>query len=472
MVVPCKIRSLKFFIVIIGVSTVFFLLLGYAQILITDEKPSSQIIDRDLDRNVNFEDVHQKYVLEKYNQETVRNRMIRDKIKRLTNSRNLNNQHETEKEQLQDEKNKNRTLNPNIQILYQAPVKWYKIIEAEKNTEDKVIQRIFENSSVTFKGTPELNIAFYPQRKLYNSTDEILREHFSEIRKCGIGVVVLAWTPAIGESLIQSIFHLANEHNLKISIQMDDYIDRTIESVRKNVKYFIDHFNKSLVHFNVVSKNKNLPIFYIKNSFSIDDNDWKKLLSRNGMLTIRGTVYDSIMIGHISNSDHKSFIRRSNFDGFYPYLPSNGATYSSTWKNWVYLKKFSDLYKLIFIPTIGPGFYDKTKYKKNKNQHHSITNIKRYRSNGQYYDVGFRTALKNNLQIITINSYNNWVDGTQIEAAIPVNGFRDYLPGDPEKYVELTGQWVDEYKKYKMNALKNKSDGNLGCYDFINNTIC
>jgi glycoprotein endo-alpha-1,2-mannosidase len=271
---------------------------------------------------------------------------------------------------------------------------------------------------------------------------------------------------------VKLIFRAANEFDLKISIQIDEYKDRTVESVRQNLKYFIDHFNGSLIHFNVLSKKKSLPIFYIKDSYKIDPNEWKKLLSKSGQLTIRGTAYDAIAIGHVSSSDHKSFVRRSNFDGLYPYLPSNGATYASTWKNWVNLKKFSDLYKMAFVPAIGPGFYDKSKYKKVKNQNHSVTNIKRYRSNGQYYDVGWRTALKNNLQIIMINSYNNWVDGTQIEAAIPVNGFRDYLPGEPEKYIELTGQWVDEYLKYKTNALKTRSEDSLGCYDFTNNTIC
>jgi hypothetical protein len=55
------------------------------------------------------------------------------------------------------------------------------------------------------------------------------------------------------------------------------------------------------------------------------------------------------------NKESKSIIRQSNFDGFYNYNASNGANYFSTWKNWEKLKKFAEMYNLIFVPTVGPG---------------------------------------------------------------------------------------------------------------------
>lgn len=346
----------------------------------------------------------------------------------------------------------------------------------------QVVSRITENgSAVSFRPNDEqiINVAFYPKRKLYNTTETIIREHFNDIQNCGIGVVTLVWHPTFHEGLLRAIFKTAAIHNLKIAIEILEYPERTIESIRNNIKYFIDLFGKdqdssTLSYFKVLSKQRDLPIFYIRKAYQIADTEWMRLLSRNGILTIRGTSYDAIVLAHISTKEHKSVVRRGGFDGFYTYLPSNGANYVSTWKNWSQLKKFADSYHLMFVPTIGPGYYDRKKYSRNANQNHGISNIKRYRSNGQYFDVAWQTALKNNAQIITINSYNNWVDGTQIEAAIPVFGFRDYLPGPPEKYLDLTQAWIEEYVKYKLNSIKlgKKIEGALGCYDFINNTIC
>lgn len=345
----------------------------------------------------------------------------------------------------------------------------------------QVVSRIIENgSSVSFRPSDDhvINIAFYPKRKLYNTTETILREHFNDIQNCGIGVVILVWHPSFNEGLLRAIFKTAAIHNLKIAVNIQEYPERTIESVRNNIKYFIDLFGKeptsTLSYFRVLSKQRDLPIFYIRKAYQITDANWTRLLSRNGILTIRGTSYDAIVLAHISTKDHRTIVRRGGFDGFYTYLPSNGANYASTWKNWSQLKKFADTYHLMFVPTIGPGYYDRRKYTRNALLNHGITNIKRYRSNGQYFDVAWRTALKNNAQIITINSYNNWVDGTQIEAAIPVFGFRDYLPGSPEKYLDLTQTWVEEYVKYKLNGIKNskKGEGAFSCYEFINNTIC
>ncbi|KXJ69164.1 hypothetical protein RP20_CCG028474 [Aedes albopictus] len=471
-----SIKSMKLLICFIGVSSLLLLVFCLYTTLNTSEKavpplipgPDQNVISYELLRSQNA-----ALVPEKYNEHEVKSRIIRDKIKRLAGGRNTD---------LSTPARRNRTiaLNRNIQIFYYAPVAWYKPHPAVPT--DRVVSRITENgSAVSFRPNDEqtINVAFYPKRKLYNTTETIIREHFNDIQNCGIGVVILVWHPTFHEGLLRAIFKTAAIHNLKIAIEILEYPERTIESIRNNIKYFIDLFGKdqdssTLSYFKVLSKQRDLPIFYIRKAYQIVDAEWMRLLSRNGILTIRGTSYDAIVLAHISTKEHKSIVRRGGFDGFYTYLPSNGANYVSTWKNWSQLKKFADSYHLMFVPTIGPGYYDRKKYSRNAMQSHGISNIKRYRSNGQYFDVAWRTALKNNAQIITINSYNNWVDGTQIEAAIPVFGFRDYLPGPPEKYLDLTQAWIEEYVKYKLNSIKlgKKIEGTLGCYDFINNTIC
>lgn len=69
-------------------------------------------------------------------------------------------------------------------------------------------------------------------------------------------------------------------------------------------------------------------------------------------------------------------MKRLCLDGFYSKLPSNGATFASTWKNWSYLKSFALTYKMLFVPTVGPGFAERNKFPRHGD-------IQRHRSNGR-----------------------------------------------------------------------------------------
>lgn len=166
----------------------------------------------------------------------------------------------------------------------------------------------------------------------------------------------------------------------------------------------------------------------------------------------------------LSTKKHISLMRRSNFNGFYNRIASNGANYLSTWKNWAAIKKSADKYKLLFVPTIAPGYNEDKKQPKTGGQ-------RRHRTNGQYYGVAWRTAISISAQFIAISSYNDWTAGTQIEEAIPKTGYRDYLPGGPTKYLDLTRHWVDEYIRTQNRVALNAVD-RMECQRLFNNTIC
>lgn len=230
---------------------------------------------------------------EKYDEKVVKNRIIMEKVKLMSESLDLRKIDVNRDVFSMDEDMLiyNKTLS-NIQIFYYLPVKWYKA----------------ENQSIY-----QLNTVFFPKRGLYNyssieSAKHILREHFDEIRLCGIGVIILHWTPNNSElnELLPFVFHLIADMNsrsstnqLKINIQIGDYRDRTIESIRNNIKFFVDNFTANPHYYKVhsVRRQKTLPMFYVKNAEKIKD--WSKLLGRNGLLTIRDTNYDSLIIAHL-----------------------------------------------------------------------------------------------------------------------------------------------------------------------------
>ena len=64
----------------------------------------------------------------------------------------------------------------------------------------------------------------------------------------------------------------------------------------------------------------------------------------------------------------------------------------------------------------------------------------------------WRSALEAGVNAVTITSYNEWGEGTQIEAArphAPANGtaYADYLPNAPDFYMRRTREWIGEARR-------------------------
>lgn len=129
------------------------------------------------------------------------------------------------------------------------------------------------------------------------------------------------------------------------------------------------------------------------------------------------------------------------------------------------MKKSADKYRLIFIPTVGPGYNENKKQPK-------TGGLRRHRTNGQYYGVAWRSALSVSAQFISIASFNDWLAGTQIEETISKTGYKDYTPGTSTKYLDLTRHWVHEYVRSRLTANNRNTLDDFNCYEYFNNTIC
>lgn len=192
---------------------------------------------------------------------------------------------------------------------------------------------------------------------------------------------------------------------------------------------------------------QSLPMFYVYDSYITKPKTWANLLTPSGSQSVRSTPYDGLFIALLVEEKHKNDILQSGFDGIYTYFATNGFTYGSSHQNWANLKSFCDENNLMFIPSVGPGYID--------------TNIRpwnsqntRNRINGKYYEVGLSTALQTHPSVISITSFNEWHEGTQIENAVPKRTtntvYLDYRPHKPSYYLELTRKWSEKYNKERM----------------------
>lgn len=232
-------------------------------------------------------------LLEKYNDFEVKSRMLRDKIKMLQSN---------SVERPPSMNNLNPPLNrstQNIHIFYSVPVQWYK----PYNT------TVVRDSSATIE-INELNSVFYPMLGIYTMTNKILEHHFNNIKRLGINVIILTWKPATnmtGQSIdmLKNILNFVKKYfdsELKVALEIESYAGRSVESVRHILtllhrEYVWSH--PGLYRVMVASKNKFLPMVYIRDAYQISDEEWSKIFSVRGIGSVRNTIYDAVFIGHV-----------------------------------------------------------------------------------------------------------------------------------------------------------------------------
>ena len=67
----------------------------------------------------------------------------------------------------------------------------------------------------------------------------------------------------------------------------------------------------------------------------------------------------------------------------------------------------------------------------------------RPRGDGRYFDAMWRAALAASPHAVSITSYNEWGEGTQIEEARPHEGRRDYGAVGEGYYMRRTAHWAN-----------------------------
>ncbi|KAL7874453.1 hypothetical protein SRHO_G00054230 [Serrasalmus rhombeus] len=302
--------------------------------------------------------------------------------------------------------------------------------------------------------------SFYPELGPYSSRDpEVLESHMEQIGAAGAGVLVLSWYPPgladdhgePTEDLVPSILDAAIRHGLKVAFHIQPYKGRTDHSVHENIKYLTDRYGDHGAFYRFTTSNgKALPLFYIYDSYLTPPEAWAEMLTSTGSHSLRGTPYDGVFIALIVEERHKNDILAGGFDGMYTYFASNGFSYGSSHQNWKGIKTFCDGNNLLFVPSVGPGYIDTSI--RPWNNHNT-----RNRVNGRYYETALQATLNVRPEIVTITSFNEWHEGTQIERAVPKKTvtrlYLDYQPHEPDLYLELTRRWVEQFSREKEQWL-------------------
>ena len=305
---------------------------------------------------------------------------------------------------------------------------------------------VADKSGRQFPGGEDIGSNFYPQAGCYSANDpRTLDRQMRELRSAGVGVVSSSWwgkgSPT--DKILPQLLEAAARHGLKVNIHIEPFPGRNARTTRDSIVYLLDTCGTHPA-FHRGAEFGSRPVFFVYDSYLTPAKDWAQVLSPGGTNTLRGTRHDAAVIGLWVKERDGEFMTSGHFDGFYTYFAADGFTYGSTAANWPKLNEYARQTGKVFVPSVGPGYID-TRIRPWNGR------TTRAREQGAYYDRMFRAALSSAAPVVSITSYNEWHEGTQIEPAASkrISGFTylDYAPAAPDYYLKRTAYWVREFEK-------------------------
>lgn len=292
-------------------------------------------------------------------------------------------------------------------------------------------------------GGGDIAADYYPALGEYDSADPALADqHMRMIAEAGIGVVAVTWLGRQDPSYrsLPALFDAAARHGLRICFQIEPAARPTIAAARAQVVAAIDDYGRHPAFYRDPDSGR--PLFFVYDSYQLPASDWARLLRTDGAESLRGGAYDADLIGLWVNADEGAFFLSAGFDGVYTYFASRGFTWGSTPEHWPQLQRWADRHGLRFIPSLGPGYSDRRVRPWNRAN-------ERDRRGGAYYDEMFAAARVSGARWLSITSFNEWHEGTQLEPAVPMSAggrsYLDYAPLAPDHYLRRTRHWLSRF---------------------------
>ncbi len=266
--------------------------------------------------------------------------------------------------------------------------------------------------------TPPLEIAsnWYPERGPYSSADmTVVQAQMREIASMGVEVVIVSWWgPGSPEAaLLPALIRAAGASELRVAVHVEPFAGRSAATLEPELR---------------VLAAQGITDAYVYDSTATPDGEWRALAA---------SLPDTRLFAN-TNLPRKA--QAGGFAGLYTYDVRiyDGSSFPRMCAS---AKRMG----LICAPSVGPGF--------DARRATGQPSVKP-RANGATYDRMWRGAIRATADIVTITSFNEWHEGTQIEAAAPMG--RSYLSYDGaygltgkaaiRAYLDRTTYWVGRWR--------------------------
>ena len=283
----------------------------------------------------------------------------------------------------------------------------------------------------------------FPQLGLYSSHDiTTLRYHCNQMKSIGIDSIILQWwginkseeivenTEGYSDKTFSLLLNIVKEYDLKVGIQIQPYTDRNEESINNDIKYILEKYSNHESYLKLNSK----PVIIIYEPHGIEN-----IFNISKQFNLK-----TFLIATIVEREHIGVALEDGFEGIFTFFASEAFTWSSNVSNWKKISNECNERNLLFIPGVSPGYND-------EKINHWARGSKRNRDGGSYYDRMWNFAIKSNSNIIIINSFNNWFDGSMIEPAISRENYKFSEEtwtnnlGNSNDFLEKTKYWINQF---------------------------
>src|SRR5712692_9868049 len=288
--------------------------------------------------------------------------------------------------------------------------------------------------------TPPFDIgaSYYPLRGAYSSTDTaIVDPQMAEIAAAGVNQVIVSWwgQGSYEDQALPFIQRAAAAHGLDVAIHFEPYGSRSTTGPA-DVAYL---------------KARGISVFYAYRATNLNSSFWAAIRAQNPTITMFANGSPSYI--KAGQGGLVNFALLGGFDGIYTYDPINfsGSDFGP-------LCALARANRLQCAPSVAPGF-DGTRAT-------SISTV-RDRFGGATYDSMWIGAIAAAPEVVTITSYNEWHEGSQIEPAKPFcnpntgqcysNYTGDFGIADPQiaegGYLSRTTTWTGVYRSTRTPGL-------------------
>ncbi len=245
-----------------------------------------------------------------------------------------------------------------------------------------------------------LSSLILPLRGLYSSSDTlVIAQQMDEIRAAGIDEIAISWWGQNSPEDIRlpEVVVAAQSDGISVAVHLEPYAGRTVASTVTDLVYL---------------RRYGIRTFYVYGPLDLPIADWvaaKAALHADGSTLFAQTA----LVGAAA---------AAGFDGVYTYdiVVYGGGKVAR-------LCKEAHAVKLLCAPSVGPG-YDARRG--------SGDPTVKSRRNGATYDSMWKTAIQAGADRVTITSYNEWHEGTQIEPASSTPTRRGRY-----RYLSYEGAW-------------------------------
>jgi glycoprotein endo-alpha-1,2-mannosidase len=263
----------------------------------------------------------------------------------------------------------------------------------------------------------ELASDWFPARGPYSSSDAyVVRSQMREIASIGVQTVIVSWwgQGSAEAERLPLVVRAAGAAGLRVALHVEPFAGRTPALLAPELR---------------VVATLGITDAFVYDSASSPDSEWRLLNTQLPGMRL------------FANTGLPGKAQAGGFAGLYTYDVRiyDGSSFPRMCAS-------ARMRGLLCAPSVGPGF--------DSARATGEMHVKS-RRNGAAYDCMWRGAIKAAADIVTITSYNEWHEGTQIEAASAVGPpYGSYegaygLTGRAAQsaYLERTAYWANRYRE-------------------------